>query len=227
MKSFAAIALFARSVLSLLNNEACKYTNLKYLMFIYAKSYIILAAIVLPLACPDYGDHIYHSNSVHFRLECFFDRGGGYDELIWTNTWTDCIDACAAKSNCTNVAWVTDAKSGWDLLADEPGPCYLKNKLTDGEWKGNVWSARKVDAKEVDASEKNSSSCSSPVLPTIDSEQRPAILSIEQSFTTSADVSSVDIVASASASFSSILTVTTSANPLSTVSTQLAKEDST
>lgn len=87
---------------------------------------------ILPLAsCPTSNGtlHTGTSSNATFLLECDLDHPGDDFSLVYVNSYSQCIAACANTINCTDFSWV----------AGGPGsPCCLKDRVVLGVSKEGV-----------------------------------------------------------------------------------------
>jgi hypothetical protein len=78
----------------------------------------------------DQGNYTSSTGAV-FKILCGVDYAGGDLSATTTNTFADCIEACATTSGCVDVSYGGNA-------------CYLKNQLETSVSKDWVWTAQLV-----------------------------------------------------------------------------------
>lgn len=90
-----------------------------------------LAATV---SCPNSNSTTYtSSNGISFVIECGLDRPGDIN-MVYTNTFSACIDACAKYTGCVDVSYVSNGG----------GACYMKNSVASPGYSPGIWGARQV-----------------------------------------------------------------------------------
>ena len=72
-------------------------------------------------------------SGAQFTIACGTDYYGGDMGLVQTETFTQCLDACASATGCVDVAYNGNF-------------CYLKNKINEARSDSNVWGAKLVNA---------------------------------------------------------------------------------
>ncbi|GIZ48665.1 hypothetical protein CKM354_001171600 [Cercospora kikuchii] len=75
------------------------------------------------VACPENNSTMYISNGRAFLVECGIDYMGGDMGSVGANNLTACIDACATRPGCINIALSGAA-------------CYMKNKINQPVYNG-------------------------------------------------------------------------------------------
>ena len=83
------------------------------------------------LSCPADDGTSYTAGGEAFNVHCYTDYAGGDYKSLATETFAECLAACAAEEECVDVAW-------------NHGSCYLKSSLVVGVGNENVWGAIKV-----------------------------------------------------------------------------------
>ncbi|RAR10697.1 sequence-specific DNA binding RNA polymerase II transcription factor [Stemphylium lycopersici] len=84
------------------------------------------------LSCPASNGKRFSTSKGDFIVECFVDRSDSDIGVAGNNprNFEQCIQACAANSECQDVSYIPD------------GPCYLKSALGTPNSNGGVWGAR-------------------------------------------------------------------------------------
>ena len=86
------------------------------------------------VSCPGSNSTTYtSSNGLSFIIECGIDRPGDIN-MVYTNTFSACIDACAKYTGCVDVSYVSNGG----------GACYMKNSVANPSSNPGIWGARQV-----------------------------------------------------------------------------------
>ncbi|KAL1302318.1 hypothetical protein AAFC00_002731 [Neodothiora populina] len=102
------------------------------------------------LTCPGSNSTSYTSNGKTFTIECGFDRPGNIG-MVYTTTFSDCVDQCAAKASCVDVSY----------LANSGGACYMKSSILAPNYNANIYGAKLAASQSSSVKSSTSTSKSS------------------------------------------------------------------
>lgn len=80
------------------------------------------------ISCPSSDGTQFTASGAVFNIHCGRDYYGGDIGLVQTDTFAECLTACATTNGCVDVAY-----NGQN--------CYMKNQLTSSQQNNNVWGA--------------------------------------------------------------------------------------
>ncbi|GAM86828.1 hypothetical protein ANO11243_048480 [Dothideomycetidae sp. 11243] len=88
------------------------------------------------LVCPANDGQVYQAaNGQYFQIECGVDHAGGDIGMVYVETFQQCIEKCAANSQCVDVSLSGAA-------------CYLK-RSAGPSMQNAVWGARAISSSDV------------------------------------------------------------------------------
>lgn len=112
-----------------------------------------VASATSTLSCPASDKESFKTkDGSSYTVECYADHFAGDIGMTYKSTLDSCIEACASRGDCVDIAW----------LPGSPGPCYLKGEVGARLSNQGVWGAIKATSSTPSASTSSDTATTTP-----------------------------------------------------------------